>query len=353
MNLNRSGFLKVKCICLTCGKEFYTYQRLINKGWGRYCSKKCRGVAERGENAPSWKGGKIKCICKICGVEFETILSNINTGQGKYCSRECYYKAKETAVTRICLTCGKEFKAHPSKIKKGLSKYCSRECFLESTRGEKSIYWKGGNKIHICKTCGKEFVVTYSKDRMGWGKYCSPECMNEGFSKMNKGEGNPNWRGGKVKTICEQCGKEFYVSQYKIKNGISKYCSKKCKDISCIGEGSPAWRGGTTYLPYCPKFNKRRREAVRKFFNYKCLMCGVDQRDLMRKLSVHHIDHDKEEGCDGKPFNLIPLCVNCHARERSREKEYKQYTNKTLEEGFKWGIWSEEEYMKQVMYPDN
>ena len=48
-----------------------------------------------------------------------------------------------------------------------------------------------------------------------------------------------------------------------------------------------------------------------------------------------------------------PLCINCHAKERSREEEYKQYINKTLEEGFKCGIWNEEEYMKQVMYPED
>ena len=253
----------------------------------------------------------------------------------------------------VCKNCGKEFTAYPYKIKIGCGKYCSRACFLKSNRGEKNIHWKGGDKIHICQTCGKEFVVTYSKDKYGWGKYCSAECMSIGFSERVKGKNNPNWKGGKIKYVCEICGKEFYVNQYKIKSGIVKYCSKKCKDISCIGEGSPAWKGGTTYFPYCSKFNKRRREAVRKFFNYKCIMCGIDQTDLIRNLPIHHIDHDKEQGCNGKSFNLVPLCINCHAKERSREEEYKKYINKTLDEGFKWGIWDKKEYIEKVMYPDN
>jgi len=29
------------------------------------------------------------------------------------------------------------------------------------------------------------------------------------------------------------------------------------------------------------------------------------------------------------------------------------YINKTLEEGFKWGIWNREEYIEKVMYVEN
>ena len=70
-------------------------------------------------------------------------------------------------------------------------------------------------------------------------------------------------------------------------------------------------------------------------------------------LSVHHADHDKEQGCNGKPFNLAPLCYDCRVDELYNQEKYMKYINKTLEEGFKWGIWNEEEYMKQVMYPED
>jgi len=66
-------------------------------------------------------------------------------------------------------------------------------------------------------------------------------------------------------------------------------------------------------------------------------------------LSIHHIDHDKEQGCSGKPFNLVPMCPSCHSKEQYYEKEYQQYINKTLDEGFKWGIWSEHQYLAEVM----
>jgi hypothetical protein len=114
------------------------------------------------------------------------------------------------------------------------------------------------------------------------------------------------------------------------------------------GENASAWKGGTSFMPYCPKFNKKRKKAVREFFNNLCICTGEPSYD--KELSVHHIDHDKEQGCNGKPFNLIPLNSEHHAKEGWNQEEYKAYINKTLREGFKWGIWNKQEYMDKVMY---
>ena len=126
---------------------------------------------------------------------------------------------------------------------------------------------------------------------------------------------------------------------------------------SHTGENSPAWKGGTSFKLYCPKFNERRKRAVREFFDNICICCGKTvfeniYRYMQHALSVHHIDHDKEQGCDGRPFNLVPLCHRCHAMELHNEEEYKKYINKILDEGFKWGIWNKEEYELKVMYPE-
>jgi hypothetical protein len=120
--------------------------------------------------------------------------------------------------------------------------------------------------------------------------------------------------------------------------------------ISYRGENAPSWRGGTSFLPYCSKFNIRKKEAVRDFFGRRCLACGSDETEFRSKLPVHHVDHDKEQGCNNKPFNLVPLCPSCHAKEFHHEEEFKIYISKILEEGFKWGIWSEKEYMEKIMH---
>jgi hypothetical protein len=121
------------------------------------------------------------------------------------------------------------------------------------------------------------------------------------------------------------------------------------------GENHPNWQGGISYFPYCFKFDKQRKKSVRKFFKNCCIVCGKHESENMTKrgqfaLCVHHVDHDKEQGCGGKPFNLVPLCHSCHTIEGRNIEEYKKYINKTLEEGFKWGIWSREQYENEVMY---
>jgi hypothetical protein len=131
------------------------------------------------------------------------------------------------------------------------------------------------------------------------------------------------------------------------KNRISK---SRIERKVAVGKNNPAWCGGTSFLPYCEKFNMRRKRAVRLFFDNICLCCG--EHDYKRFLSVHHVDHDKDQGCNGKPFNLVPFCTKCHLKERTHQGEFKKYINKTLRDGFAWGIWSEEEYKIKVMYDE-
>jgi G:T-mismatch repair DNA endonuclease (very short patch repair protein) len=136
---------KVLNVCLVCGNEFMVKPSRRKKGWGKYCSRKCQGIAyskERaGDRTWAWKGGPIKRICPICKKSFFVRQSQIVAGKGKYCSRECMGRAlskmyiKEKApmwnggpVQRNCLVCDKIFYAEKNQIKKGLGKYCSLSC---------------------------------------------------------------------------------------------------------------------------------------------------------------------------------------------------------------------------------
>lgn len=85
--------MKVKCICLFCGKEFYTYLRYVKKGGGKYCSYKCYNVAKTGKlNLKARKGEYKKCL--VCSKEFYVCKGHIKLGRGKYCSQKCMGKAK-------------------------------------------------------------------------------------------------------------------------------------------------------------------------------------------------------------------------------------------------------------------
>jgi len=89
------------------------------------------------------------------------------------------------------------------------------------------------------------------------------------------------------------------------------------------GENSSAWKGGISFGIYCLRFNARRKKAVRDFFNNLCICTG--EPSYTRALNVHHVDHDKEQGCNGKPFNLVPMCDKHHNMEQHNQEDYKSY----------------------------
>jgi hypothetical protein len=139
----------------------------------------------------------------------------------------------------------------------------------------------------------------------------------------------------------------------------TKEALQKMRDVN-TGENNHGWKGGKSFFPYCMKFDRHRKRAVRKFFGYCCIICGKHTNENIIKskrygsritnLHVHHIDHNKDQGCNGIPFNLVPLCSQCHSIEKFKEKEFSTYITNILESGFEWGIWSREQYEKEVMY---
>lgn len=74
-----------------------------------------------------------------------------------------------------------------------------------------------------------------------------------------------------------------------------------------IGEKNPMWNGGTSFAPYCSKFNSKLKEAVRNRDSHTCQLCNIPQNG--RKLDVHHIHYDKENCYP----DLIALCNRCHS----------------------------------------
>jgi len=115
------------------------------------------------------------------------------------------------------------------------------------------------------------------------------------------------------------------------KNRISntlkgKYC----------GEENPNWQGGTSFYPYCPKFNEPKKEEVRNKYDRKCFLCNLDEKDNITKtgkiwrLSVHHIDGDKQQGCNDKPWFLVPLCLKCHGKMIKNMEFYISYIKDLL-----------------------
>jgi hypothetical protein len=127
------------------------------------------------------------------------------------------------------------------------------------------------------------------------------------------GEKNSNWHGGSEERRCLICGKSFDVGRAEITKGNGLYCSKSCAAKSRVGENSPHWRGGISYEPYCSKFNRALKEKIRNRDNRICFLCGKSEIENRERLSIHHVDNNKMQGCN-KKWYLISLCRSCHGK---------------------------------------
>ena len=356
---------KVTVTCQECGKEFEVLPYQIKDGIGKYCSRKCAGNARSrifvGQNNPTWKP-KIKRICKFCGKEFEITPSKIRGNRGFYCGKICYYQDRsrrfsgennpsfKEKILRKCQRCGKEFPVIPSRVEKGFGKYCSKKCFY-------------GEKIkRICRFCGKEFEKRRSElnGQIKAGSYCCKECQSKDRI-YQFGGGEKNQIELKIKRKCLKCGKEFEISPYVIRRGQGrgKYCSRECKEEDQLAEKHPSWKGGISFEPYCPKFNNKFRERVRKWFDYQCLECGQPQNE--RKLQIHHVYYNKKACCEqnengeyiyniddeqvkviGDPNKFVALCNSCHIKTNSNRLYWARYFENIINNWYEGRSWADE-----------
>lgn len=101
------------------------------------------------------------------------------------------------------------------------------------------------------------------------------------------------------------------------------------------GGKNPNWKGGISFEPYCTKFNNALKEEIRDKFGRKCFLCPKTEEDEGRKLSVHHVDYNKEQGCNGVRWLLVPLCRSCNTKV-NHNRDYWQdlITEKLRKEGY-------------------
>lgn len=85
--LNYEPMNKIPKNCLNCNKEFYTEQRYIDRGHGKYCSQKCSSTYYQNslpKNQPN-------CVCAVCSIPFyRSDFRKTKSKSGIYfCNRKC------------------------------------------------------------------------------------------------------------------------------------------------------------------------------------------------------------------------------------------------------------------------
>lgn len=232
------------------------------------------------------------------------------------------------------------------------------------------------SKNYCCKECGNLICLRTAYYGDGYCKICANlGKLNPSFGKGMKGNKNPAWNGGKPK--CKRCNKKLtnYRSNYcincfpKTRKGIPskikrygknapsykdgrtlqiKYCincNKKLgnwKSIRCIkcfgkfesGKNNPNWKGGLDKLPYTFEFTESLKQEIRIRDNFNCQICNKLENKNYRnkkavKLSIHHIDYNKENCCKN---NLISLCCKCHTKTNYNRNFWYAYLTYILNE---------------------
>ena len=115
------------------------------------------------------------------------------------------------------------------------------------------------------------------------------------------------------------------VSEETLKRMSDAQIGKKHSDdtrinMSCAQQGvsRDEWCGFISETPYCDKFDEECRESNRNKYYRCCFLCGVDEEENRQKLSVHHVDLNKDQGCNDHKWKLIPLCRKCHGRAHTK-----------------------------------
>lgn len=140
--------------------------------------------------------------------------------------------------------------------------------------------------------------------KLVWAICANPDCEREG--------GRGRWvKFHDCRELCHLCACR-----------TDEFRRKSC-DTS-RGENNPNWKGGIARGGYCKLFNESLKDAVRSYFNNICFKCSktISQNDD-RKMSVHHVNYQKDCGCDNTQFCIYaPLCMECHGKSSNGDRWY-------------------------------
>jgi len=150
-----------------------------------------------------------------------------------------------------CAFCGSPMLISPVKMKRNKNYFCQRSCYAnwlsENNKGENHPNWKGGKVKVNCAQCGKIIyrrkVDTIEHER----HFCTKACDGKWRSENINGPAVYNWI-EPIKTSCDQCGKEILRSRFKVRAYDHHFCSRACKgkwhSEKICGDKSYQWSGG-------------------------------------------------------------------------------------------------------------
>lgn len=200
---------------------------------------------------------------------------------------------------RFC-KCGKRIEVKKYHSWYGIPKFCVGHARL-------GLKHKENCSCCICRAKRGGYV---GKGNPSYGKHQSKETKRKREVSKRKTYLKNIQKSGKSYT--EESIERYRVSKMGNKNPAFGH----------YGEKNYNWKGGISFLPYPFNFNEELKELIRKRDNHTCQLCGKTKEENKQKLSVHHIDYDKD---NLDPKNLISLCRSCNAKVNRNRKHWTKF----------------------------
>jgi hypothetical protein len=139
--------------------------------------------------------------------------------------------------------------------------------------------------------------------------------------------------------LCNSCAKKgrIFTEEHKANISASEKGKKLTEEtkarISAARKGEKCynWKGGISFEPYCVKFNYAYKQLIRIKFSNKCFWCGMTTEENGEALSVHHVNYNRNCGCDGTECVCVPLCRSCHSKTNTDRDGWQEKIMKKLE----------------------
>lgn len=150
---------------------------------------------------------------------------------------------------------------------------------------------------HLCKCgCGEYIIIKRSHYWIGIPEYIHGHTM--------KGNNNP-----------------MYGKNHTLDTRIKISCKKRDIHINNFD-------GFSNFDDYCYKFDNRLREKIRNKYNNCDYISGLPDyicnifNNKKQKLDIHHIDYNKQQGCNDIKWFLIPLSRSNHMKIQGELKSF-------------------------------